>query len=81
MTMGCYRVIMCHGGHENMAKRRKKPGPKPKPPEQKRSKTMCVKMTTAERAYLKAEAERLHVSDSEFLMQPHREAMAKKGGK
>ena len=48
-------------------------GRPPKPPDEKRSAQMCVRMTQAERKRLDAEAKRLGITVSDLLMRPWRE--------
>ena len=52
---------------------KKRMGRPPKPPDEKRSAQMCVRMTQAERKRLDAEAKRLGITVSDLLMRPWRE--------
>jgi len=62
-----------------MKKKRKKPGPKPKPLEQKLTEKVDVPMLAKERELLEQEAKRLGITTAQLIMRPWRERWEKEG--
>ena len=65
---------------DRMKKKRRKPGPKPKPAAQKYSAKIDVPMLQSEREILEREARRLGITTAQLIMRPWREKWGKEGG-